>query len=112
MNLTPLGLFHVEFPVNTCMPLKPMALYSNPLLDEFVINTVLAAPTEVSPVPPSVTGAVPVVTPVAKLTELLASLPDVTARSVISPEGIVLLAIFAFTRLTAVTEAPVKFFNV
>jgi len=73
---------------------------------------VLAAPTEVNPVPPIDTGAVFAVTPVAKLTDPLANLPDVIAESAISAEGIVLLAIFAFTRPPAVIEAPVKFFNV
>jgi hypothetical protein len=98
--------------VNICIPLKLTALYSNPLFDELVISTVLAEPTEVSPVPPLITGAVPVVMPVAKLTELLASLPEVTARSVISPEGIVLLAILALPRLLVTIADPVKFFNV
>ena len=95
------------------MPLKPMVLYSNALLDEFVINTVFAAPTAVSPVPPIDTGATPVTIPEDKLTEELASLAAVTAESAISPEGIVLLAMFAFTRLPAViADAPFRFFNV
>jgi hypothetical protein len=94
------------------MPLKLMALYSRALFDELVISTVLAPPTEVRPVPPIETGAVPVVTPVAKLTELLASLPDVIARSVISPVGIVLLATLALPRLLLTIAAPVKFFKV
>jgi hypothetical protein len=112
INLTPLGLFHVELPVNTCIPLKLTALYSRALFDELVISTVLAAPTVVRPVPPLETGAVPVVTLVAKLTEPLASLPDVTARFVMSPVGIVLLAMLALPRLLLTIAAPVKFFNV
>jgi hypothetical protein len=98
--------------VKTCIPLNPVDRYSNPSFVAFVINTVFALPTALKPVPPMVTGAIPDTTVPERLTEPVANLPEVTARSAMSPVGIVRLAILELDKLLSTIADPVKFFNV
>ena len=107
MYLTPLGLFQVPLPVKTCIPEKPSFLYSKALPAEFAERIVLLPPTLVSPVPPLLTGTVPVTTDDPKLTEPSASLFESTAPDAISLAVTVVAAIFDPVSVASINASPV-----
>ena len=92
MYRTPAGLFQVPPLVNTEILFGPTVAYSYPFADAFVLNTVLAPPTLLNPVPPLAAGVWPVTAPPPKSTAPDASVPEVTLPSAIFEAAIVLAA--------------------